>query len=91
MRKVHIVAQMVIHDDRTQLTTKQAFDILWEGHAVRISHPPDFSEDEEYAMYDIECPVFITDIIDRDELDKQTKDKSEEQVHTFLQGYEIYG
>lgn len=90
MRKVHIIAQMVIHDDRKQLTKEQAFDILWEGHAVRINYPPDFSEDEECDIYDSDYAINITDIIDRDELGKQTKDKSEKQIHDYLKGYEIY-
>ena len=81
---------MVVHDDREPLTAEQAFDILWEGRAVRINYPPDFSAENECDIYDSDYPIYITDIISRDELGKQSKEKSEKQVHEYLRSYEIW-
>lgn len=80
---------MVVHDDRETLTAEEAFDILWEGRAVRINYPPDFSDENECDIYDADYPIFITDIISRDELGK-SKDKSEKAVYEYLRGYEIW-
>ena len=86
MNKVYESPTMVVHDDREPLTAEQAFDILWEGRAVRINYPPDFSAENECDIYDSDYPVYITDIISS----KQSKDKSEKQVHEYLRGYEIW-
>ena len=90
MNKVYESDTMVVHDDREPLTREQAFDILWDGHAVRICLPPDFTAEYEGDIYDADYPVFITDIISRDDLDKQLKDASEKMVFEYLRGYEIY-
>jgi len=90
MNKVYESPTMVVHDDREPLTAKQAFDILFEGHSVSINYPPDFSAENEYDIYDSGYSIFITDVISADELSKQSKDKSEKQVHEYLRGYEIY-
>jgi hypothetical protein len=81
---------MVVHDDREPLTAEQAFEILWEGKAVRICYPPDFSAENECDIYDSDYPVFIADIISHDELGKQSKEKSAQQVYEYLRSYEIY-
>lgn len=90
MNKVYESPTMVVHDDREPLTAEQAFDILWEGHSVRINYPPDFSAENEHDIYDNDYPVFITDIIGRDVLGKQSKEQSEKEVHEYLRAYEIY-
>lgn len=90
MNEVYKSETMIVHDDRDPLTSEQAFTILWEGHAVRINYPPDFSAENECDIYDSDYPVFITDIISPDDLGKQSKDKSEKQVYEYLRGYEIW-
>jgi hypothetical protein len=90
MNKIYESPTMVVHDDREPLTAEQAFDILWGGHSVRINYPPDFSAENECDIYDNDYHVIITDIIGIDEIGKQSKDKSEKQVHEYLRGYEIY-
>lgn len=90
MNKIYECQTMVVHDDREPLTSEQAFAILWEGRAVRINYPPDYSAQNECDIYDSDYPVFITDIISRDELGDQPKEKSEKQVHEYLRGYEIW-
>ena len=90
MNKVYESDTMVVHDDREPLTPEQAFDILWEGRAVRICYPPDFSAEEESGIYDADYPIFITDIISAEDLSKQSKEKSEKVIYEHLRGFEIY-
>jgi len=90
MNKIYESERLIIHDDRERITTEKAFEILWEGHAVRINYPPDFSAENEGDIYDQDYPIFITDVISADELSKQTKAEAEKQVHDYLIGYEIY-
>jgi len=90
MKKVYESPTMVVHDDREPLTAEQAFDILWSGQAVRINYPPDFSAENEYDIYDSDYPIFITDIISRDLLEKQSNEKSKIAIHEYLKSYEIY-
>ncbi|MDB5280691.1 MAG: hypothetical protein JWR61_5646 [Ferruginibacter sp.] len=90
MNKVYESATMVVHDDRESLTPEQAFDILWDGKAVRICYPPDFLAESEYDIFDADYPIFMTDIISHDDLGNQSKEQSEKQVNDYLRGYEIY-
>ena len=65
--------------DGTELiTAEQAFEILWDGHAVRITGG--FFENHV---------IFLTDTIDFDVLEKQSKQQSEKDVHEYLSRYEI--
>lgn len=63
-------------DNTKKITAEQAFEKLWDGHAVRLN-----------AHFPI---VFLTDIIDRDMLEKQSKQQSEKDVCEYLGHYEIY-
>lgn len=81
---------MVVHDDREPLTPEQAFEILWDGHAVRICYPPDFSAENECDIYDSDYPIFITDILSIDQLSNQSKSESEKRIYEYLRAFEIY-
>ena len=61
-----------------QITPEQAFEILWNGHAVRITGG--FFENHV---------VFLTDTMDIDVLETQSKQQSEKDVDEYLSRYEI--
>lgn len=63
-------------DNTEQITPEQAFERLWDGHGVRIN-----------AHFPVR---FLTDIIDFDVLEKQSKQQSEKDVCEYLRNYEIY-
>ena len=90
MNKIYESKTMVVHDDREPLTAEKAFELLWDGKNIRVNDPPDFSAENESEIYGREFGIDITDIISREELEKQSKEKSEKQVYEFLRGYEIY-
>ena len=50
-------------------TLNEAFELLWNGGFIR----------KKNGVF-----IDITDIISRDELDSQTKEKSEKEIHEFL-------
>ena len=86
MNKIYESPTMVVHDDREPLTTEQAIDLLWAGKAIRINDIPDFSEENEGREFIID----ITDILTRDILENQSKEKSKKQIEEYLRDYEIY-
>ncbi len=86
MNKIYESPTMVIHDDREPLTTEQAIDLLWNGKTIRINDIPDFSEENEGREFLID----ITDILSRDILENQSKEKSKKQIEEYLGDYEIY-
>jgi len=90
MNKVYESPTMVVHDDREPLTIEQAFELLWDGKLIRVNDPPDFSAENESDIYGREFIIDITDILSRDVLESQSKEKSEKEIHEFLRGYEIY-
>lgn len=90
MNKVYESQTMVVHDDREPLTIEQAFELLWDGKLIRVNDPPDFSAENESDIYGREFIIDITDILSRDVLESQSKEKSEKEIHEFLRGYEIY-
>ena len=90
MNKVYESDTMVVHDDREPITMEQAFDLLWNGKTICISDPPDFTAENECDIFGREFFIDITDVIDRNEIEKQSKEKSEKDVYEFLRGYELY-
>lgn len=90
MNKVYESPTMVVHDDREPLTIDQAFELLWAGKIVRVNDPPDFSAESESDIYRPEFLIDITDILSRDVIESQSKEKSEKAIHEFLRYYEIY-
>lgn len=90
MNKIYESQTMVVHDDREPLTAEKAFELLWDGKHIRVNDPPNFSAENEGDIYGQEFIIDITDIISREDLEKQSKEKSEKQVYEFLRGYEIY-
>ena len=86
MNKIYESPTMVVHDDREPLTTEQAIDLLWAGKAIRINDIPDFSEENEGREFIID----ITDILTRDILENQSKEKLKKQIEEYLRDYEIY-
>jgi hypothetical protein len=90
MNKIYESQTMVVHDDREPLTAEKAFELLWDGKLIRVNDPPDFSAENESDIYGLEFIIDITDIISREDLEKQSKEKSEKQIYEFLRGYEIY-
>jgi len=90
MNKVYESPTMVVHDDREPITAAQAVDLLWEGKIIRVNNPPDFSAENESDIYGREFLIDITDILSRDVLESQSKEKSEKAIYDYLRGYEIY-
>jgi hypothetical protein len=83
MNKLYESKTMVIHDDREPLTIDQAFDLLWDGKIIRVNDPQNFSAESEFL-------IDITDVLSRDVLERQAKEKSEKAIHEILMNYEIY-
>lgn len=90
MNKVYESPTMVVHDDREPLTIDQAFELLWDGKIIRVNDPPDFSAENESDIYGREFLIDITDILPREVLESQSKEKSEKAIHEFLRYYDIY-
>jgi hypothetical protein len=86
MNKIYESSTMVVHDDREPLTIEQAIDLLWNGKIIRINDIPYFSEENEGREFLID----ITDILTRDILENQSKEKSKKQIEEYLRDYEIY-
>jgi len=64
--------------------------LLWDGKIIRVNDLPDFSAENESNIYGSEYLIDITDILSRDVLESQSKEKSEKAIHEFLRYYEIY-
>ena len=90
MNKIYESQTMVIHDDREPLTIDQAFEFLWDGKIIMVNDPPNFSEENESDIYGYEFLIDITDILSRDVLESQSKEKIEKKIREFLRYYEIY-
>jgi len=90
MNKVYESPTTVVHDDRDALTIDQAFELLWNGFYIRVNDPPDFSAENESDIYGREFLIGITDILSRDVLESQQKEKIVRAIHDFLRSYEIY-
>jgi hypothetical protein len=90
MNKIYESPTMVIHDDREPLTIDEALELLWDGKLIRVNDPPDFSAEDESDIYKGEFFIDITDILSRDVLESQSKEKSEKAIREFLRYYEIY-
>jgi hypothetical protein len=90
MNKVYESPTMVVHDDREPLTPENAFDLLWDGKIIRVNDRPDFSAENECDIYGREFLIDITDILSRDVLESQSREKSEKEILEYLRCYEIY-
>lgn len=90
MNEIYKSDTLTIHDDREPITIEEAFNLLWNGKSIIANDLPDFSQEDESSVYGSEFIYFITDIIQPDILQKQSRDKSEKDVKDFLRYYELY-
>lgn len=90
MNKIYESPTMVIHDDSEPLTIDEALELLWDGKLIRVNDPPDFSAEDESGFCGGEFFIDITDILSKDVLESQSKEKSEKVIREFLRYYEIY-
>lgn len=90
MNKLFESSKMLVHDDRETLSIDQAIELLWDGKTIRLNDRPDFSVGDDSDVYGPEFLIDITDILSREVLEIQSKEKSEKAIKEYLRNYEIY-
>jgi len=90
MNIVYQSPTMTICDDRKPLTFDEAFARLWDGRAVTLQDPPDYSAENEFDIYGREFKIVLSEITTDGIYQEQHKEKCKKMVYEYLRGYEIY-